>query len=201
MKLIRFEDLPATPWKNGGGVTRELYSYPAASSFDTFLWRVSIADVAQSGAFSSFAGVDRVITLLAGDGMQLLAEDGAAVPLLPLQPHRFRGEQQVAARLDGGACRDFNLMLRRGAATGELQVWHADQDLAEGCDLLYCVQGGWEVLGDQGEQATLMERQALVCDDLSGPVSLRSLHAGSVLISISININLQQEGRHAAEPS
>ncbi|WP_395825274.1 HutD family protein [Collimonas sp.] len=202
MQLIRLDDLPATPWKNGGGVTRELYIYPTESSFETFVWRVSIAELARSGGFSSFAGVDRVITLLAGAGMQLVAADGAAVPLLPWQPHRFRGEEQIFARLDGATCHDFNLMLRRGAAAGDVMVWHGDQHLPEGCALLYCVHGGWEVVSDQGQQAMLAARQALVCgniDDMAVPLALRSLHADSVLISI--HINLQQESRHAAQPS
>ncbi|WP_211451044.1 HutD/Ves family protein [Collimonas antrihumi] len=188
MRLISFEDLRAVPWKNGGGVTRELYSYPAAASFDDFLWRVSIADVTRSGAFSSFPGVDRVITLLEGDGMQLLSASGEHVSLMRLQPHRFRGEEQVSAQLDGAACLDFNLMLRRGAAIGAVEVWHADQDLPRGCDLLFCVQGRWDVLTESGERITLEQRQTLLNEDKAGGMSLRSLQAGSIVISVSINL-------------
>ncbi|WP_211441519.1 HutD family protein [Collimonas humicola] len=188
MKLIEFEDLPATPWKNGGGVTRELYCQPPGASFDNFLWRVSIADVSQSGAFSSFAGVDRVITLLEGDGMDLVSDSGNHVLLSHLQPHRFRGEDKIDAQLEGGACRDFNLMLRRGAAAGEVQVWSVDQDLEQGCNLLFCVQGRWDVLTQDGEHATLAPRQSLAWDDRPGKMALRSLSAGSVLIGVNVNL-------------
>ncbi|MEO6917814.1 MAG: HutD family protein [Collimonas sp.] len=188
MKLIKFEDLPATPWKNGGGVTRELCSYPAASSFDDFAWRVSIADVARSGDFSSFPGVDRIITLLEGDGMQLRSDSGNHVLLSRLQPHRFRGEEKIAAQLENGACQDFNLMLRRGAAAGEIRVWSGDQDLERGCRLLFCVQGRWDVLAADGEQATLESRQTLIWEDGPGGMALRSLSAGSILIGVNINL-------------
>ncbi|GAC1316112.1 MAG: HutD family protein [Collimonas sp.] len=188
MRLISFEQLQAVPWKNGGGMTRELHGYPAAASFDDFLWRVSIADVTRSGAFSSFPGVDRVITLLEGDGMQLLSASGEQASLKRLQPHRFRGEEQVSAQLDGTACLDFNLMLRRGAVTGAVEIWHADKDLPRGCDLLFCVQGRWDVLTESGEQITLEQRQTLVNEGKAGGVSLRSLQAGSIVISVSINL-------------
>ncbi|WP_211465142.1 HutD/Ves family protein [Collimonas silvisoli] len=188
MRLISFDDLPATPWKNGGGVTRELHGYPAAASFDQFLWRVSIADVTQSGPFSSFPGVDRVITLLQGEGMRLVSASGDRTLLTPLQPHRFSGEEQISAQLEGIACLDFNLMLRRGLATGLVDIWHADQDLPQGCDLLFCLQGRWDVLTASSEHATLGPRQTLVCEQKQGALSLRSLQAGSIVISVNINL-------------
>jgi len=210
MKLIKFEDLHATPWKNGGGVTRELYGYPAAASFDAFLWRASIADVAQTGAFSSFPGVDRVITLLEGEGMQLLADNGKQTSLTtPLQPYCFRGEEQITARLEGGPCKDFNLMLRRGAASGAVEISRADRVLPQGWELLFCVQGRWDVRSENpgSGQATLAPGQTLVRESETGELALRALSADSVLISVSIdlnanhNINLQPGYQHAAESS
>ncbi len=40
------------PWKNGGGSTLELLQEPAADG--GFHWRLSIADVATPGPFSTF---------------------------------------------------------------------------------------------------------------------------------------------------
>ena len=51
------------PWKNGGGETAEIAVSPAGAGFDDFDWRISTAIVAQSGPFSGFPGVDRVLTL------------------------------------------------------------------------------------------------------------------------------------------
>jgi environmental stress-induced protein Ves len=63
--------VPAQPWKNGGGQTRELVCQPAGASLQDFDWRISVATIAASGPFSSYPGVDRSITLLAGDGVLL----------------------------------------------------------------------------------------------------------------------------------
>ena len=80
MPIHRFtrEALTATPWKNGGGVTREIVCQPPGAGMDAFDWRVSIAHIASDGPFSAFAGVDRIITLLEGAGVRLHSTDGAS---------------------------------------------------------------------------------------------------------------------------
>jgi environmental stress-induced protein Ves len=69
--LFERAQLRATPWKNGGGVTREIACHPPQAGMQNFDWRISIAHIASDGDFSVFAGVDRVITLLEGGGVQL----------------------------------------------------------------------------------------------------------------------------------
>src|SRR5690606_386633 len=59
------------PWKNGGGETAEIAVSPAGAGFDDFDWRISTAIVAQSGPFSGFPGVDRVLTVIEGGAMEL----------------------------------------------------------------------------------------------------------------------------------
>ncbi|KQP18100.1 HutD family protein [Pseudorhodoferax sp. Leaf267] len=136
--------LPATPWKNGGGSTREVACWPAGAGFDEFLWRVSIASIAASGPFSRFAGVDRVITLLDGDGV-LLQGQGVDHRLdRPLAPFAFRGDVALDCTLLGGACSDFNVMTRRGRLRAELQVLHAGAALpAAPHGLLLAWRGAW----------------------------------------------------------
>lgn len=114
MRVLRAADRIATPWKNGGGVTREVAAFPPGAGMDDFGWRISLADVAADGPFSAFPGVDRVLTVIAGAGLvldvegQVVTLDAAAPPLA------FAGEAKVAARLTGGPIRDLNLMVRRG---------------------------------------------------------------------------------------
>jgi environmental stress-induced protein Ves len=156
--LLRGVDLMAAPWKNGGGVTREVAAFPEGAGLDAFVWRVSIADVAQAGPFSRFAGIDRTLVLLSGAGMLLDEEQGPTHKLTqPLDSARFAGETAIDARLVDGATRDFNLMVRRGAATGELEVWRSEGDasamqhrrLSADVVLLFCASGLLEVtLGD-----------------------------------------------------
>ena len=79
------------PWKNGGGSTEEI-TRDAGAGLDGFGWRLSIADIAESGGFSSFSGYQRVITVLQGDGMTLCVDGEDTRPLLPLDPFAFSGE-------------------------------------------------------------------------------------------------------------
>ena len=125
MPVVRFERsaLPAQPWKNGGGVTREIVCMPPGTGLGQFDWRVSIAHIAGNGPFSAFAGINRVITLLDGPGVHLHSPDGAIDHRLdtPLRPFAFQGEAPVQADLLGGAgCHDFNVMTRRsfGSVSG-----------------------------------------------------------------------------------
>ncbi len=152
--LIRADALVAMPWKNGGGVTREIAvggpdgrptdAAAAAATFDAFSWRVSVADVAQPGPFSRFDGVDRTLVLLSGAGMTLV-EDGGARHVLarPLDRLAFAGETSLRAELHDGPTRDFNLMVRRELARGDVAVWcgGARERLDADTMLLFCVAG------------------------------------------------------------
>lgn len=109
LKVLRAADYPRMPWKNGGGSTEEI-TRDAGTGLDGFGWRLSIADIGESGGFSTFAGYERVITVLQGDGMTLTVDGQDARPLLPLDPFAFSGESQVSCTLLGGAIRDFNLI-------------------------------------------------------------------------------------------
>jgi uncharacterized protein len=153
--VIRGAALTAVPWKNGGGVTREIAASPNGATFDTFDWRVSVADVAQSGAFSTFTGIDRVLTVIDGAAMVLVDDTGERAVLERLAPHAFAGEQRVCAELPQGATRDFNLMMRRDRASGGVSVRRDAQRLvlAEGAVVLYCAAGAFDVSAPCGEFA------------------------------------------------
>jgi environmental stress-induced protein Ves len=104
----------AKPWKNGGGVTREVAACPPGSGLETFDWRVSIAEVAEDGPFSLFPGIDRTLTILSGDGIALDVA-GRLSRLRPGQdPYFFPADQPAACTLLGGPVVDLNVMSRRG---------------------------------------------------------------------------------------
>ncbi|WP_449430802.1 HutD/Ves family protein [Pseudomonas putida] len=109
MQLLHAQDYPRMPWKNGGGFTEEV-TRDSGEGLEGFGWRVSIADIAESGGFSQFAGYQRIISVLQGDGMQLLVDGQAIRPLLPFDAFAFSGQSQVSCTLLGGAIRDFNLI-------------------------------------------------------------------------------------------
>lgn len=123
MEIIRFADIHPEPWRNGGGVTRELASHPKAASAQdgTWDWRVSIADVAKAGDFSTFPGMERVITIIDGD-LMLLTVDGSEHPLERYRPFRFSGEAASSATLPTGDVRDLNIIARVGAFKGYTSI-------------------------------------------------------------------------------
>lgn len=188
-KKIDVVGLAAAPWKNGGGVTREIACAPAGAGMNDFAWRLSIADVAASGPFSAFPGVDRVIMLLDGDGMRLEFEDGAVHELrTPFAPYRFGGERALHARLAGAPSRDFNLMLRRGRAAGEIRVWRENARLPDSAGIvcLLAACGSWEIRGS-GEGQMLQAGQALVGEHAPGEIALRPVQDDSVLVGVVIH--------------
>ena len=189
LRLLRGAALVASPWKNGGGVTREIAAAPmaaqAAVSLDAFAWRVSVADVGQAGPFSRFEGVDRTLVLLEGAGM-LLDEAGSTHALTqPLEVARFAGEAAIEARLVNGATRDFNLMVRRGAARGTLEVWreNARYNLRAQTVLLYCAQGEQDVRIDGDREVQLEAGDTLRIDmpDAQRPLQIETRGAGALL--------------------
>ena len=155
MSATRFAlaDIVPTPWKNGGGATREIACWPAGTGLDSFDWRISVATIAADGAFSVFSGIDRSITLLSGDGVLLHGEHGTHRLDQPLVPFAFAGETPIRATLLGGASDDFNVMTRRGRCRADVKVWRYAVDgpsTPPHAALLLAVQGDWRcaVAGD-----------------------------------------------------
>jgi environmental stress-induced protein Ves len=156
--MIRAHTLTPKPWKNGGGVTREIAAGPEGASLDAFAWRLSLADVASDGAFSRFAGVDRVLALLDGAGMRL-AEADAGVHTLdaPLAIARFAGETPIHATLIDGPTRDFNVMVRRDLARARVEARRGSHSIACANDLtfIFCARGPLSVELADGARLTL----------------------------------------------
>jgi environmental stress-induced protein Ves len=119
--LIRAADCPQVAWKNGGGTTREIATFPAGAGMDDFVWRLSAARVDGPGPFSHFAGVDRTIAILSG---RLLLVTGAdPVTLVPGgAAYDFPGDIPAYGSPEHGPVVDLNLMVRRGAGIGAIRT-------------------------------------------------------------------------------
>ncbi|MBO1268887.1 HutD/Ves family protein [Arthrobacter cavernae] len=123
MEIIRFAEIRPEPWRNGGGVTRELASSPQAASSqdDAWDWRVSIAEVSKAGDFSAFPGMERVITVIDGE-LLLLTVDGGEHPLEKYRPFRFSGDAASGGALPTGDIRDLNVIAKKGAYKGHTAI-------------------------------------------------------------------------------
>lgn len=125
-QTVSLADVPPSPWKNGGGVTRELVAWPSASHW---LWRMSVAAVESSGPFSRFEGVQRWFVVLSGAGVRLEIGDEAGLAAqadtrsltCASAPLSFAGELPVQCTLLDGPTQDFNLMLRSKTATARMR--------------------------------------------------------------------------------
>jgi environmental stress-induced protein Ves len=164
MKVLRHEEYKVMPWKNGGGTTTEVWVSPqglglADAPFD---WRVSIADVATDGPFSKFAGYDRHIMLLEGEGMRLETEESGVIDLALYRPAAFSGDWTVSGKLIDGPVRDFNLMVARRFGRGSLACQKLTAPLPLAGDgsvrLIHAIEGelslGGHIIGE-GETVIL----------------------------------------------
>lgn len=116
-QMIRLCDVKPTPWRNGGGTTRELLAWPQSQiPGKDWQWRASVAEISQAGDFSSFPGVQRWFAVLNGEGVGL-SIDGELHLLSSMDaPVCFDGGAQTSCTLLSGATQDFNLMLQGGAS-------------------------------------------------------------------------------------
>jgi environmental stress-induced protein Ves len=139
--------LPAQPWKNGAGLTREIAVGPRGATLEHFDWRISVARIDRDAPFSAFAGIDRCITLLKGGGVRLQSGDGAIRhPLATVgEPFRFAGEATLTATLIDGPCDDLNVMVRRGRWSAEVRLLDTEQRLeAADAGLVLALDGAWQ---------------------------------------------------------
>jgi len=145
----------AMPWKNGQGITHEIAREPAAG--DSFLWRLSIAEVAADGDFSLFPGIDRTISLIHGAGMELDFDEAPGKRIdRTFQPFEFSGDWRCRCRLIEGPIRDFNLMVDRSRLSATTIVIRLTQtpveiEARDGPLLIYCGEGALQSGGFAAE--------------------------------------------------
>lgn len=149
LQVLRSADYRRMPWKNGGGVTAEIAVVPTGAGLDDFRWRVSMAHIAQSGPFSSFPGIDRTLTVLDGEGVELEVPDidrRRREVLTPRSaPFSFRADEPAHARLLTGGVTDLNVMTRRSECHHCVRPLHVQTSLVTPTHadqlVLFCCEG------------------------------------------------------------
>lgn len=140
MKYYTKDQFKQMPWKNGAGITTELYRLSKNDQNEEFNFRLSMAFVQSSGPFSEFPGLDRILILLKGKGFVLLSQKKELKRLTnPFETFSFPGESKIDCELLGDECLDFNIMTSRewGSSAvsiksvnkGESQSFQSDQTL------------------------------------------------------------------------
>ncbi len=153
-RTVHLADVPATPWRNGGGLTRELAAWPAQGAWR---WRMSVAEVSASGPFSRFDGITRWFAVLKGAGVALTVRtpsdsDDAGNCLHRLtaaeSPLCFDGGAATHCDLLGGPTQDFNLMVHGDCLPARMVRVHGDLNVLAGATkiiAIYAVDSGASV--------------------------------------------------------
>jgi uncharacterized protein len=136
MIVHREADNTPLPWKNGGGLTREILKAPAESAL--FDWRLSLATIDTAGPFSPFEGYDRTLVLVRGAGVELdFGAHGRATLRAPGQLAAFDGSWETSCTLLGGPSSDLNLIVSRARAQAQARILRVATP-----ELIYTA--GWE---------------------------------------------------------
>jgi len=193
MGRFALDRLPVTPWRNGGGETREIGQgrfgdSAAAAGPDGWDWRLSVATIAGDGAFSSFAGVDRSAVLV--DGAVTLSADAQVLSWTAVgELHAFAGETAFGARLAQGPARFFNVMARRANARAELSVRREGFSVmpSDGAPLcLLVLQGRFQVATRSGMQ-TLDAEQGLLQACPQEAMQVVRLGAAGCIVAVQLH--------------
>ena len=142
LTLIDADRVLPQAWRNGGGTTRELLTWPAGADWQL---RISRADIGADGPFSAFDGVQRWFAVLQGRGVALRFGDQDRVLRAGDAPLWFDGALAPGCRLLNGPTTDLNLMARGG--TGWMEPartntpWHSSLPMR---GLYSTVGGNWQ---------------------------------------------------------
>ncbi|MBA2965041.1 MULTISPECIES: HutD family protein [Ramlibacter] len=113
MRILRIDEIPSMPWKNGKGSTRLVAEGPG--------WRISVARVGRDGAFSMFKGTWRHSVVIAGGPVELLREGGPAVLLKRGVATRYPGDVAWTSRLRGPPAAIVNIFTEERVCAAVLQ--------------------------------------------------------------------------------
>lgn len=165
MQIIRQTDLVEQPWKNGGGITRDIAAHREG---ETLLWRLSMADVDGDGPFSTFAGLTRVLTVIRGSGMVLHSPE-SDLPADYACPVTFDGATPITASLTSGSIRDFNLMYATAKLDGTAECLHGPAHDTIGAPdqtvVIHCITGQIDLTDDDLTDGDLTDGGRLVAGD------------------------------------
>jgi len=113
-RVIAPDSWRAQPWKNGAGITHEIWRAPEHGDYDV---RVSVAEVTQTGGFSQFPGYRRWSFLVGTAPIELAHRQ--VVHLVAAGDHiELPGEIALVANLPAGPTHLLNVLARVPVTAG-----------------------------------------------------------------------------------
>lgn len=128
-------------WRNGLGVSWDIAQDGAG---DDFVWRMALARLDADVAFSNYPDVDRIFTVIDGEGLTLDVEGLGLLAAAKYRPVHFPGDRSTRCRVTSGPCRALNLFLKRGVFAAEVSTTsHAKGDdvFVPGAALIFLAAG------------------------------------------------------------
>jgi len=123
------ENFKTIPWKNGLGHTTEL-AISDGGNLDKFDWRLSIASVVNDGDFSNFAGYQRNLVLIEGEGLILDHRNDDVDNLTKLLDiAHFDGGCNTHGALVNGGIKDFNIMTNQLTFSADVNCYIEQQSV------------------------------------------------------------------------
>jgi environmental stress-induced protein Ves len=174
MNILRESSYVSLPWKNGGGVTREILRVPAEPS--AFDWRLSLATIDSPGPFSTFDGYHRTLVLVRGAGVELnFAQHGISRLSAPGQTVSFDGAWPTSCTLLDGPSTDLNLIVctqrAQAASRAELLTQAQAIQTADWTELLVCcLSGAIQLTNSAGVVESLRGVDVARCAADDGPI-------------------------------
>jgi environmental stress-induced protein Ves len=222
--VLTCRDYVVMPWKDGGGTTREIARSPPADSTNaalpayrsrqhpangnlarpSFAWRVSIAEIAASCAFSRFEGYDRTLVLLRGARMTLHVGHDPAIDLDQYSQCAFKGEAPVRCTLSDGPVQDLNVMVARDRASAITEILRPGIEMQHYATrgtslLLHCRDGATVIRLDDGRTFDLDDGETLRVDADTPPFARFSIAAVRATAPAVISMNLIEGERALAD--
>lgn len=185
MKILRATDYKTMPWKNGMGSTTEIAIHPADAKLDDFDWRVSMAQVASDGPFSSFAAIDRTLLVLEGNGIDLSVAGQPITRITRNTICSFPGDQPTSATLVDGPIVDLNVMSRRTVMHDVRRIKLTQrQDFIVSAQTILIVEQGQLEVTTPAPRTVLDERDAILVDPSTPMLALDAGEATHVIVIV-----------------
>jgi hypothetical protein len=188
MILLREAEYITVPWKNGGGLTREILKVPDATAFD---WRLSLATIEEPGPFSTFEDYDRTLVLVRGAGVKLdFGAHGRTTLRIPGQLAAFDGSWATSCTLIDGPSSDLNLIVSRTRAefrTRLARVATPEIIHTAGWEetLICCIAGTAQIENAAGEVATVSGADVARCNPEDGVLTCAPEGTTPVLLFVA----------------
>ncbi len=169
MHRFDLRTIPAQPWVNGAGTRQELATGDHAGDI---VWRLSVAAIERDCPFSTYPGLSRLHTLIAGVGTRLTGT-GVEIEVRPMVPVAFDAAIPLDCMLIDGAATALNVIYDPVAIYAELLALDAGAHLIEAREIaVLCVSGSAAINGEtlEASQGAVVQNAAAITVDPSAEV-------------------------------